>query len=166
MESCLSVEWYLERIFHINNFTRALLYIRGFPGSSVVKDLPASAGDMGLIPGLGRSSGGGNDNPLQYSCLGNPRDRRAWWATVHRATKSQTWLNTHTHTHKNTLCSDNEQEVLGPQSAYSWGHWADRERTKVSESKWGQGKSKWVNQVKERSRAGWRVRQVDGSAHV
>ena len=58
----------------------------------MVKDLPASAGDVGLIPGSGRSSGGGNDNPLQYSCLGNPRDRRAWWATVHRATKSQTHL--------------------------------------------------------------------------
>ena len=47
-------------------------------------------GDMGLIPGLGRSIGGGNGNPLWYSCLENPRDRGAWWATVHRVTKSQT----------------------------------------------------------------------------
>ena len=42
-----------------------------------------AAGDMGSIPGLGRSSGGGHDNPLQYSCLENPRDRGAWWATIH-----------------------------------------------------------------------------------
>ena len=46
-------------------------------------------GDEGLIPGLGRSSGGGNDNPLQYSCLENPIDRGAWWAIVQRVTKSQ-----------------------------------------------------------------------------
>ena len=49
-------------------------------------------GDEGLIPGLGRSSGGGNDNPLQYSCLENPIDRGAWWATVQRVTKSQARL--------------------------------------------------------------------------
>ena len=47
---------------------------------------------MGLIPGLGRSSGGGHDNPLQYSCLENPKDRGAWQATVYRATKSRTRL--------------------------------------------------------------------------
>ena len=53
----------------------------------VVKDLPANAGDItdvGLIPGLGKSSGGGHGNPLQYSCLENPMDREAWQATVHR----------------------------------------------------------------------------------
>ena len=52
----------------------------------VLKNLPADAGDIGdggLIPGLGRSSGGGNGNPLQYSCLENPMDRGAWRATVH-----------------------------------------------------------------------------------
>ena len=59
----------------------------GFPGGSVVKSLPANAGDQGLIPGLGRSPGEGNGNTLQYSCLGNPMDRRAWRATVHRVTK-------------------------------------------------------------------------------
>ena len=53
----------------------------GFPGSSVVKNLPANAGDMGSVPELGRSSGGGNGNPLQYSCLENPMDRGTWWAT-------------------------------------------------------------------------------------
>ena len=52
-----------------------------------VKNLPANAGDLkdvGWIPGLGRSPGGGHDNPLQYFCLENPMDRGAWWATVHR----------------------------------------------------------------------------------
>ena len=64
----------------------------GLPGGSVVKNLPASAGDTGSIPGSGRSPGEGNSNPLQYSCLGNPLDRGAWWATIHRITKSWTWL--------------------------------------------------------------------------
>ena len=49
----------------------------GFPSSIVVKNLPANAGDMGSIPGSGRSPGGGNGNPLQYSCLDNPMDREA-----------------------------------------------------------------------------------------
>ena len=59
----------------------------GFPGGSAVKNLPANAGDAGLISGSGRSPGEGNDNPLQYSCLGNPMDRGAWWATGHGVTK-------------------------------------------------------------------------------
>ena len=59
----------------------------------MVKNLPANAGDIrdvGLIPGSGRSPGGGRGNPLQYSCLENPRKRGAWWATVHRVSKGQT----------------------------------------------------------------------------
>ena len=59
------------------------LSFRGFPGGSAVRNLSANEGDMGSIAGLERSPGGGNDNPLQYSCLGNPVDREAWWATVH-----------------------------------------------------------------------------------
>ena len=54
-----------------------------FPGGSTVKNPPASAGDTGLIPGLGPSPGEGNGNPLQYSCLENPTDRGAGRATVH-----------------------------------------------------------------------------------
>jgi len=57
----------------------------------VVRNLPANAGDikdLGSIPGLGRSPGGGHGNPLQYSCLENPMDRGDWWATVHRISKS------------------------------------------------------------------------------
>ena len=56
----------------------------------MVKNLPVNAADAGLIPGLGRSLGDGNGNPLQYSCSGNPRDRGAWQATVHGVPKSQT----------------------------------------------------------------------------
>ena len=55
---------------------------------SVVKNLPANAGDTSLIPGLGRSPGGGNDNPLHYSCLENSMDRGAWQATLHGAVES------------------------------------------------------------------------------
>ena len=64
-----------------------------FPGVLVVNKLPANARDIinaGLIPGKGRSPGGRHGNTLQYSCLGNPRDRGAWWATVHGLTKSWT----------------------------------------------------------------------------
>ena len=59
----------------------------------VVKNISANAGnirDMGSVPGLGRSPGGGYGNPVQYSCLENPMDRGAWGATVHRVTKSWT----------------------------------------------------------------------------
>ena len=58
------------------------------PGSSVVKKLPANAGDTGSIPGSRRSPGEGKGNPLQSSCLENPTDRGAWWATVHGVTKA------------------------------------------------------------------------------
>ena len=61
-----------------------------FPGVSDSKESTCNAGNLGSIPGLGRSPGGGNDNPLQYSCLENPTDREVWWATVHGVTKSQT----------------------------------------------------------------------------
>ena len=60
---------------------------KGFPGGSVVKSLPASAGDLGLIPGLGRSPGEGKDNSLRYSCLRNSKDREACLATVYGVTK-------------------------------------------------------------------------------
>ena len=69
---------------------------KGFPGGSVVQNLPANAGDagdVGLIPGWRRSPGVGNGNPFQYSCLGNPMDRGAWWATVHGVTKIRAQLN-------------------------------------------------------------------------
>ena len=71
----------------------------------VVKNPPANAGDTrdsGLIPGMGQFPGGGNGNPLQYSCLGNPMDRGDWWATVHGVAESGTAEHTHTHTHTHT----------------------------------------------------------------
>ena len=76
-------------IFKINTNN----YVNGFPGGSVVKNLPANAGDtrdVGSIPGSGRSPGVGNGNLLQYSCLGNTRDRGAWWVTVCGVARSQT----------------------------------------------------------------------------
>ena len=63
-----------------------------FPGSSVVKNLPANAGDPGMIPDWRRAHGEGNDNPLQYSHLGNLMDKGAWKATVHGVAKRWTWL--------------------------------------------------------------------------
>ena len=66
---------------------------RGFPGGSLVKNLPADAGDAGnegLIPGSGRSPGGGHGNPLQYPCLENPTDRGDWRATVRGVAESDT----------------------------------------------------------------------------
>ena len=72
----------------------------GFPGASGLKNLPANAGDAsdaGLIPGSGRSSGEGNGNPLQYSCLESPMDRGACWAAVPGVAKSQIRLSSHEH---------------------------------------------------------------------
>ena len=60
---------------------------KGFPGGLVVKNLLVNARDLGLIPDPGRSPEEGNSNPFQYSCLGNPMDKRAWWATVHGVTE-------------------------------------------------------------------------------
>ena len=61
-----------------------------FPGVSDGKESACNAGDPGLIPGSERFPAEGHGNPLQYSCLENPMDRGAWWATVHRVAKSQT----------------------------------------------------------------------------
>ena len=70
---------------------------KGFPGSSDGKESAYSEGDLGLIPGLGRSPGGRHDKPLQYSCLENPMDGGAWGATVHGVAKSRTQLSDFTH---------------------------------------------------------------------
>ena len=72
---------------------RSLDSCTGFPCGSVVKNPPANAGDtgdVGSIPRSGRSPGGGHGNPPQSSCLENPMDRGAWWATVHRVPQSRT----------------------------------------------------------------------------
>ena len=80
------------------------MYIYGFPGGSVVKNLSANAEDPGLILGSGRSPEEGNGNPLQYSCLENPIDRGAWWATVHGVTKIWTQLSVHFFIYIYLLC--------------------------------------------------------------
>ena len=68
----------------------------GFPGGSEVKASACNVGDLGSIPGSGRSPGGGNGYPFQYSYLENPMDGGAWWATVHGVAKSQTQLSNFT----------------------------------------------------------------------
>ena len=64
----------------------------GFPGGSDGKESACNAGNLGLIPGFGRSPGEGHGNPLQYSYLEKSMNRGAWWVTVHKATKNQTQL--------------------------------------------------------------------------
>ena len=72
---------------------------RCFPGGSDGKESTCNVGDPSSIPGSGRPPGEGNGNPLQYSCLENPMDQGAWWATVHGVAKSQTRLNDFTSLH-------------------------------------------------------------------
>ena len=87
----------------------------GFPGGTVVKKSSARAGharDVGLIPGLERSPGRRNSNPLQCSCLQNPMDRGAWWTTVHGVSESWTRLSTRAHTHTHTHTIENNQISL------------------------------------------------------
>ena len=87
---CSLVTW-MGRKFKREGGDRCIL---GFPGGSDGKESAWSVGDLGSIPALGRSPGGGNGNgngnPLQYSCLGNPIDRGTWQATVHGVMKTQT----------------------------------------------------------------------------
>ena len=91
----------------------------GFPGGPSGEELPGNArdiGDEGLIPSLGRSPGGGNGNPLQYSCPENPMDRGAWQAAVHGVAKSQTRLSDeHSHIPGKAL-EEADMENLVPSS--------------------------------------------------
>ena len=89
----------------------------GFPDGSTGKEFTCRAGDMDSIPGSGRSPGGRNGNPLQYSCLENPMDRGAWWATVHGVTKSWIllkWL----HTKQNCNLPEHMSKIIHP--IYEW----------------------------------------------
>ena len=89
---------YTHVYMYTNIYTYVFICLRMFMYRAshvalVVKNPPANARDIreaGLIPGLGRSCGGGSSNPLQYSCLENPMDREAWWAIVHNVTKGWT----------------------------------------------------------------------------
>ena len=122
-----------------------------FPGGSVVKNQPANAGTVGLIPGSGRFPGRGNSNPLQYFCWDNPVDRGAWQAIVYGVTKSQTrlrdWEQSHTdpgtggswifkHTNSPTRCykrqSKSECLLLKKQYFYYNHDWEDRENSMLT----------------------------------
>ena len=84
--------WFIIICYDIQYTILYYVSYKGFPGGSDGKESTYNAGNLDLIPGSGRSSGEGNVNPLQYSCLGNPMDRGAWWDTVHGVTKSWTRL--------------------------------------------------------------------------
>ena len=93
-----------------------IAYFGTFLLAQMVKNLACHAEDPGSIPGLGRSPGEGNGNPLQYSCLENSMDRGAWWATVHGVANSWTRLtmtNTRIHTHTHTLTAPGEETDEG-----------------------------------------------------
>ena len=79
-------------LFFLGNLIAASYATLGLPGGSDGKESACNVGDLGSIPGLGRSPGGGHGNPLQNSCLENPMDRGAWQATVHGVAKSRTPL--------------------------------------------------------------------------
>jgi len=115
MSSCRGSSWPRDQISisyqkppyththtHTHIYLRAYIHTQGFPGGTSGKESNCNPLDLGSITGRRRSPGEGNGNPLQYSCLENPMDRGAWWATVHGVTKSRTWLSTHTHTHTHT----------------------------------------------------------------
>ena len=90
------VEWKWRAL---DEFGRQFEVYWGFPGGSEVKTSVYNAGDLGSIPGSGRSPGEGNGNPLQYSCPENHMDRGAWWATVHGVSKSWTQMSDFTSLH-------------------------------------------------------------------
>ena len=81
--NCLLSHFLISSVAHYDKWL--LIFFLGFPGASVVNNPPANVWDTGSTLLSGRSSGEGNGNPFQYSCLGNPKDREAWWATVHGA---------------------------------------------------------------------------------
>ena len=89
----LASQCYVNKVFRNRKTNTVCVSIyTGFPGSWVSNESACNSGDVDSIPGSGRSPGEGNGNLLQYSCLRNPTDRRAWWAPVHGAPKSWTQL--------------------------------------------------------------------------
>ena len=86
-------------ISYLFSSSQMVHFLKDFPGGSDSKASVYNVGDLGLIPGPGRSPGEGNGNPLQYCCLENPMDRGAWQATVHGVAKSRTRLSDFTSLH-------------------------------------------------------------------
>ena len=99
------------------------VHVLGFLGGSAVKSIckAGAAGDTGSVPGLGRTPGRGNGNPLQYSCLENPMDRGAWPATVHGVAKSQTQLK-RLSKHSRTCTYSHSPSVPSPLPTWWKGH--------------------------------------------
>ena len=115
----------------------------------MVKNRSANGGDardMGSIPGSGRSPGEGNGNTLQYSCLGNPMDKGAWQATVHRVTK-QMDTTKHTHTHNNMMLALAKKKERKEEK--------ERERQKERERGGGKGAGERGKKEKKRRKRVW-----------
>ena len=117
-----------EIVLHFNPLLSSTVgiprWLRGKESTANAGD----AGDSGLIPGSGRSPWGGNGNPLQYSCLGNPTNIWAWQATVHGVAKSLTWLSDwphiiHCNFYKQVFCCQTDLE-FGPQTPFSLSSWS------------------------------------------
>ena len=85
--------------------------VKCFPGGLAIEQSSCNVGDLGSIPGLGRSPGEGNGYPLQYSCLENSMDRGTWQAIVHGVAKSRTWLNDFHSTHLSEWISTRRQKI-------------------------------------------------------
>ena len=94
-------------------FVFSYLTLGNNPGSSNGEESACNAGDPGSISGLGRSPGEGNGNLLQYSCLENPMDSRAWRTTVHGVAKTQTWLNNYTSYWQEVWCQSGSHLFIG-----------------------------------------------------
>ena len=97
----------------------------GFSGGSEVKASACNAGELGSIPGLGRSPGEGNGYPIQYSCLENPMDRGAWWAILHGVAKSQTRLSDFTLA---TFIVPEVYILVGDRKEYPFYSWKERKK--------------------------------------
>ena len=117
------------------------MHLMGFLGGSGGKESACNAGDWGLIPGSGRSTGEGNGYPLQYSCLENPRDRGAWWAAIYGVTQSRTQLKWLSRSSSNVWRREWwPTPVLLPGKSHGW-------RSLVGYSPWGHEESHPTEQL-------------------
>ena len=130
---------------------------RCFPGGSDSKESACNVGDLGSIPGSGRSPGEGTGNPLQYSCLENPLDRGAWQATAHGVTKSRTRLSNITFTFTMRLFLNNTGCVWG----IGWEGWA-REQGNHKEGSWQKSRPAIMAASLGQKQRGWKKKGLVG----